>query len=147
VEAAPIYEITAAHRPKPLSAIHVACIVLLRPDQRTQQEQEWLSHLRAADAEIDQMCQLVEDFCQLVRTRQGQRLDAWVTAATSSHLPVLRSFVKALLKEEAALRAGLTLPISQGQTEGQIHKLKLIKRQGYGRAGFPLLRHRVLLAS
>jgi transposase len=140
VEAAPIYEITAAHRPKPLSAIHVACIVLLRPDQRTQQEQEWLSHLRAADAEIDQMCQLVEDF-------QGQRLDAWVTAATSSHLPVLRSFVKALLKEEAALRAGLTLPISQGQTEGQIHKLKLIKRQGYGRAGFPLLRHRVLLAS
>jgi transposase len=146
VEAAPIYQVTQAHRPKPPSAIHVAHLILLRPDHRSQQEQEWLSRLRAADPDSNQICQLVEDFCQLVRTRQGQRLDEWVTAVTESHLPVLRSFVKSLLKEEAALRAGLTLPFSQGQIEGQIHKLKLIKRQCYGRAGFPLLRQRVLLA-
>jgi transposase len=94
VEAAPIYEVTAAHRPKPLSAIHVACIVLRRPDQRTQQEQEWLSQLRAAEAEIDQMCQLVEDFCQLVRTRQSSRLDAWIAVVAETHLPMLRSFGK-----------------------------------------------------
>jgi hypothetical protein len=82
VEAAPIYEVATAHRPKPLSAIQVARIVLLRPDQRNAQQQEWLSRLRAAGADIDQMCELVEVFCQLVRMRQGQRLDEWVTAAT-----------------------------------------------------------------
>jgi transposase len=147
VEEAPIYDVTRAHRPKPPSAIHIAHLVLLRPDQRTGAEQDWLNHLCAADAEINQTCQLVEDFCHLVRTRQGNQLDTWVAAVAETRLSALRSFVKALLKEESALRAGLTLPASQGQTEGQIHKLKLIKRQGYGRAGFPLLRQRVLLAS
>lgn len=61
--------------------------------------------------------------------------------------PELRSFARGLGRDEAAVRAGLDLPWSQGQTEGQITRLKLIKRQGYGRASFDLLRQRVLHAA
>jgi transposase len=86
---------------------------------------------------------LVEEFFLLLCTRLADRLDAWVAAVKGAHLQMLRSFVTALMKEASALRAGLTRSTSQGQTEGQVHKLKLIKRQGYGRAGFPLLRQRV----
>jgi transposase len=59
----------------------------------------------------------------------------------------LNSFVAGLERDKAAVVAGLTLPYSNGQTEGQITKLKLIKRMMYGRAGFPLLRQRVLHAA
>ena len=61
-----------------------------------------------------------------------------------SNIPQLCSFVTKLRQDEDAVVAGLELPYSQGQIEGQIHKLKLIKRSMYGRAGFELLRQRVL---
>lgn len=64
--------------------------------------------------------------------------------ALESQTPELRSFARGLGRDEPAVRAGLDLPWSQGQTEGQITRLKLIKRQGYGRAKFDLLRLRVL---
>ena len=59
----------------------------------------------------------------------------------------LRAFVKGLLKDEAAVCAGLSLAWSNGPTEGFIHRLKLLKRQAYGRAGVAFLRHRMLAAS
>jgi transposase len=59
----------------------------------------------------------------------------------------LRGFVQGLLKDEAAVRAGLSLVWSNGPTEGFIHRLKLIKRQAYGRAGVDFLRHRILAPS
>ncbi len=68
-------------------------------------------------------------------------------SALESQTPELRSFARGLGRDEAAVRAGLDLPWSQGQTEGQITRLKLIKRQGYGRAKFDLLRQRVLHAA
>jgi transposase len=55
-------------------------------------------------------------------------------------------FVRSIEQDKAAVLAGLTLPQSNGIVEGKVHKLKLIKRMGYGRAGFPLLRQRVLYA-
>jgi transposase len=58
--------------------------------------------------------------------------------------PELRTFAAGLLKEHQAVRAGLTERYSQGPTEGHVTRLKLIKRQGYGRARFDLLRARVL---
>jgi transposase len=56
----------------------------------------------------------------------------------------LRAFAQGLVKDYEAVKAGLTLPWSNGPTEGHIHKLKLLKRQMYGRASFLLLRQRVL---
>jgi len=124
--------------------VQVASLVVRQPEGRTRSEREYLERLRAADTTIDHTCGFAEQFCQMVRLHQGESLDAWIAAVQDAPLPALRAFVRSLLKEESALRAGLTLPISQGQTEGQVHKLKLIKRQGYGRAGFALLRKRVL---
>src|SRR3954447_6678089 len=71
----------------------------------------------------------------------------WLEEARSCGVPAVETFAIGLQKDEAAIRAALTLPWSSGQAEGQINKLKLIKRQMYGRANFDLLRRRVLLAA
>jgi transposase len=63
-----------------------------------------------------------------------------------SGLPELQSFANGVEKDKAAVQAGLTWSINNGQVEGHVNKLKLIKRTMYGRAGFPLLRQRVLHA-
>lgn len=63
-----------------------------------------------------------------------------------SHLPELIGFAKGIEQEKPAVVAGLTLKWSNGLVEGKVNKLKLIKRMGYGRAGFPLLRQRILHA-
>lgn len=80
----------------------------------------------------------------MVRCREGERLDAWLTHVTASPIPELRRLVRSINRDKAAVVAGLTLPHSNGQVEGQITKLKLLKRTMYGRAGFALLRQRVL---
>ena len=80
----------------------------------------------------------------MVRTRGGQDLDAWLERAEDLGCAPLRAFALGLSKDLDAVRAGLTQIYSQGPIEGQIHRLKLIKRSGYGRMSFPLLRQRVL---
>jgi transposase len=62
-------------------------------------------------------------------------------------MPILGRFPRGLREDLVAVKAGLTLAWSNGVTEGRIHRLKLVKRQGYGRAGFALLRQRVLQAA
>jgi transposase len=74
-------------------------------------------------------------------------LGTWLGDARTSGVPVLETFAAGLEQEGAAVRAAVTTPWSSGQAEGQITRLKLIKRQAYGRAGFDLLRRRVLLSS
>lgn len=83
----------------------------------------------------------------MLRTRTGEHLDSWMRSVRACPIRELNSFVAGLERDKAAVVAGLTLPYSNGQTEGQITKLKLIKRMMYGRAGFPLLRQRVLHAA
>ena len=81
-----------------------------------------------------------------LRTRSGERLDAGLAKVSDSQIPELRSFAQGINRDKAAVLAGLTLPHSNGIVEGKVNKLKLIKRMGYGRAGFALLRQRVLHA-
>ncbi len=82
----------------------------------------------------------------MLRARTGDKLDAWLDQVDQSGLPELQSFAAGIKKDKDAVRAGLTWWIKNGVVEGSVTKLKLIKRQGYGRAGFPLLRKRVLHA-
>jgi transposase len=89
----------------------------------------------------------VQAFCRMVRHRRGDEFDAWVTAVQHTGVKELRAFVKGLLKDAAAVRAGLSLVWSNGPTEGFIHRLKLLTRQAYGRAGVDFWRHRMLAAS
>jgi transposase len=78
--------------------------------------------------------------------RQGERLDAWLSQVQESGLPELQRFAQGVEQDKAPVQAGLTLAINNGQVEGQVTKIKLIKRMMYGRATFPLLRQRVLHA-
>ena len=93
---------------------------------------------------IQQAQRLGKAFIALVREHRVQDLDTWVTAVLDSGLVELVGFVSGILADKAAVLAALHLPWSNGQTEGQINRLKLIKRQMYGRAKLDLLRARVL---
>jgi transposase len=81
-----------------------------------------------------------------VRTHDEQALIGWLTAAETSALREFRDFAAGLRRDYAAVEAAVTSAWSSGQVEGQVTRLKLVKRSMYGRAEFPLLRQRFLLA-
>ena len=83
----------------------------------------------------------------MVRERTGEQLDAWLGAVQASHLNAFQPFVTGVLQDKDAVLAGLTLPWSNGPLEGNVNRLKLIKRSMYGRAEFDLLKFRVLYQS
>jgi len=89
----------------------------------------------------------VQAFCRMVRQHHSDDVDAWIRDVQHTGVKELRAFVKGVLKDAAAVRAGLSLVWSNGPTEGFVHRLKLVKRQAYGRAGVDLLRHRILAPS
>ena len=89
---------------------------------------------------------LTQDFAKMVRNLEGEKLDGWLEKAARCEASVMKKFAAGLKKDLDAVRAGLTEPWSNGPVEGFVNKLKLVKRQGYGRAGFGLLRARVLAA-
>jgi transposase len=102
--------------------------------------------LRQLHPEVDLAYDLVQQFAQMLRMRQRERLDGWLAQVNRSSLPELQSFATGVEKDKDAVRAGLTWWINNGMVEGHVTKLKLIKRTMYGRAEFPLLRQRVLHA-
>jgi transposase len=122
--------------------------LFLRPlDDLDEKEQHELAAIRQASETAETIYHLVQGFLQIVRTRSGEQLDSWMSAVRACHIRELSRFVTGLERDKAAVLAGLTVSQSNGQVEGQITKLKLIKRMMYGRAGFPLLRQRVLHAA
>ena len=82
----------------------------------------------------------------MLRTPTGEQLDDWLSSVRASQIRELQGFVPSVVRDKAAVVAGLTLPQNNGLVEGKVNKLKLIKRMMYGRAEFPLLRQRVLHA-
>jgi transposase len=88
--------------------------------------------------------ELIQEFTSMLRERKGERLDAWLEKVEQQDICQLRSFAQSLKKDYEAVKAGLTLPWSQGPVEGHVHRLKLLKRQSYGRASLQTLRKRVL---
>ncbi len=103
-----------------------------------------LAALRRVHPDLETGYCLTQDFLQMLRKREGERLDTWLTQVHKSGLPELQSFAHGVEQDKAAVQAGLTLPIDNGQTEGHVTRIKLIKRMMYGKAGFALLRQRVL---
>src|SRR6266702_5697521 len=121
-------------------------LFLRRPEKLRTEEQGTLAKLRELHSEVDLAYDLVQQFAQMLRTRTGEHLDAWLDLVANSKLPELQSFAAGIEKDKDAVKNGLTWWINNGMVEGHVTKLKLIKRQGYGKAGFPLLRKRVLHA-
>ena len=96
------------------------------------------------DSQIECTHQLAQQFQTMVRHRASLPLDTWLDTCTASNVSELATFATGLRQDYAAVRAALTTSWSNGQTEGQVNRLKFLKRQMYGRANFDLLRLRVL---
>lgn len=127
-----------------LSPSQAAWLMVQQPADLTEDEHMTLDKLQQAVAEIATAYTLAQDFVHMVRERTAEALTSWITRAAASCVAELSSFATGLQRDLAAVTAGLSLPWSNGQVEGQINRLKLIKRTMYGRASFDLLRKRVL---
>ncbi len=118
---------------------------MLRPvDELDADEQASRHALCQESAGIATAQALVEDFGRIVRARAYTELDAWLAAAARSRSAELVRFARGLRRDYGAVAAALRSPYSQGQTEGHVNRLKMLKRQTYGRANFDLLRRQVL---
>jgi transposase len=120
--------------------------VLRKEESREDDEEQSVEQLRHGHAELDSAITLAREFASMVRKRQVEQFDSWLERASSSGLAAFRSFATGLRQDEAAVRAALSLPYSNGPTEGNINRLKCLKRQMYGRAKLDLLRQRLLAA-
>jgi transposase len=129
---------------RPPTALQVARLMTFTRDQRLDWQNTYLARLCEADPLISQTFTLLQDFATMLRERQGARLDAWLAQVEEQGATPLKNFARGLQKDYDAVKAGLTLEWSNGQVAGHVHKLKLLKRQSYGRAGFQTLRKRVL---
>jgi transposase len=109
-------------------------------------DQAQLAAVKASCPHLDALAGHIRAFAEMMTRRQGLlALEDWLTAAEASDLPELRSFANGIRRDQQAVTAGLSLPYSSAAMEGNVNKIKMIKRQMYGRAGFPLLRKRVIL--
>ena len=106
----------------------------------------WSNRSGRACPHLDALAEHVSGFAEMMVGRHGERLDSWIAGVEADDQPDLHRFVNGLRRDEAAVRNGLTLAHSSGAVEGGVNRIKMIKRQMYGRAGFDLLRKRVLLA-
>ena len=118
---------------------------LLMQNKETQSTTEaTLLHSLRQHPAIEQIYQLTQQFKTMVQQRQVSSLDPWLEAYASSQISDLKTFAAGLTQDYTAVRAALELPWSNGQTEGHINRLKLLKRQMYGRPKLDLLRLRLL---
>jgi transposase len=121
--------------------------LLTRPDRLKDHQKEWIQAATGACPEMSALAGLVGEFAALLTPADGndERLTSWIEQAQAEDLPDLNAFTHGLDLDRQAVDAALTQPFHNGRTEGVNTKTKMIKRQMYGRAGFPLLRHRILL--
>lgn len=140
---------TAPPLPSPLDGVtprHIVRWFLQPVEERASKTQELLALIGHADREVAHRQLLVEEFLILVRTLQGTELESWLERVKATGARELRQFAHGLERDKAAVVAGLTLPYSTGPVEGHINRLKLLKRQSYGRAGVAHLSRRLLSA-
>ncbi len=136
--------LTSPHGP----SARQSAFLLVRPaGERQPEETIYLELLTQADAEVAQAVTLTNAFLAMIHGQHREHLSGWIAAARVSGIGPLRRFAQGLLTDFTAVLAGLTLPVNNGQLEGQINRLKMIKREMYGRANFDLLRRRVLYAA
>jgi transposase len=111
------------------------------PRPTDEKTKTWMEEFRQRVPDINRVAQLANEFIALLREKRSGDLPDWLAQAAQSPLA---SFVAGLRRDLAAVQAAFSSPWSQGQVEGQVNRLKMLKRQMYGRASFPLLRSRVL---
>ena len=119
--------------------------LLTNPDNLDPADRERLDAATAQCPHLDDLARHVRSFARIMARRQGLlEIEGWLAGAEASDLPQLRSFARGIRRDQQAVTAGLSLPYSSAALEGNVCKIKLVKRQMFGRAGFPLLRKRVI---
>jgi transposase len=128
-----------------LSPSRVAWLLVKKPEVQSEEEQKFLEVLWQQCPKVKRAYELAQEFVQIVRKRESSSLNNWILQTHQPEIPhELRVFAGGLRRDFEAVQAALNFEWNNGQLEGQINRLKLIKRQMYGRAGFELLRRRVL---
>jgi transposase len=121
-------------------------LCLRPPDQLDDDERAALQRVLDEDPPLASAHELMQRFRQVVHDRDLPGLDRWLADAAASELPPFVGFTRGIASDRAAVDAAFTLPWSTGPVEGHVHKIKLLKRQAFGRAGLPQLRARILAA-
>jgi len=131
---------------KPLTPKSATWLVLRRQDKRedAQADQALLEQIQAQHRELAKAMARSQDFAELVRQHQPEKRDGWLERAAHSALKAFERFAAGVREDYEAVKAGVTLPWSTGPVEGHINRLKMLKRQMFGRANIDLLRRRVL---
>ncbi|MDQ3523254.1 MAG: ISL3 family transposase [Gemmatimonadota bacterium] len=129
---------------RPLSSRRLAWIMVGEAEHLSSEERHALQRAIEACADVAAIHPLVQKFSNMVRSREAGGLEEWLGRSLSCGVKGFETFAMGLKREQPAVEAALTLPYSNGQTEGQVNRLKTIKRQMYGRASFGLLRRRFL---
>jgi transposase len=140
--ASPLHR-TPLFRPIP-SARTIARLMTIKRDCMTKADAVVIAAIETGVPSLVEARTLIDQFHDMIRKKDEARLDAWITNAKAS---LVSSFATGVLKDIAAVRAAITQPWSNGQVEAQITKLKLVKRQMYGRAKLDLLEARLLGAA
>ena len=131
-------------RPTAYTARRVARMLTADMAPLAEPDRAYVERLLALSPALATVRDLAQRFAALVRAHTDHALTPWLADAEGSEL---RGFAAGLCQDEQAVRAALTLPWSSGQVEGQVTRLKLVKRQGYGRAKLDLLRARMIRAA
>lgn len=130
-----------------LSSQQASWLFVLAKERLTTEQQRQIEHICQASEELSTAYELSQDFVGMLNERKAQALTDWLRRAKGSSITELRSVAKSMQQDYAAIEAACSQTWSQGQVEGQINRLKCLKRQMYGRAQFDLLRLRVLNAA
>ncbi|MGH3097186.1 MAG: ISL3 family transposase [Streptosporangiales bacterium] len=132
--------------PDPPKVRHVTGWLMSDPDTLDEDDQAKLNDVRDRCPHLHALAGHVTEFAKILTGLHGDRLDTWIAAVEADDLPALHSFTAGLKTDYTAVINGLTLKHNNGATEGHVNRIKMIKRQMYGRAKLDLLRKRVLLA-
>ncbi|MEV4515198.1 transposase [Dactylosporangium sp. NPDC049525] len=131
--------------PKPPSVRKVTSWIMTHPDHLKEEERIALQRIRGRDVALRRLVDHVRAFAVMMTGRHGDRLEDWIVAVERDNLAPLTSFARNLRRDFDAVHNGLSLAYSSGAVEGTINRLKMVKRQMFGRARLDLLRKRVLL--
>lgn len=129
---------------RPLSSRKLAWMMACDPEALSSDERHALERAMEACADVAAIYPLMQKFSEMVRSREAGEFEGWLKESLSCGVKGFETFAIGLRREQRAVEAALSLPYSNGQTEGQVNRLKLIKRSMYGRASFELLRRRFI---
>lgn len=135
----------ASEKIVPWSASRAAWLLIKQEEELTDDDKQALERMKQADEKVAEAYSLGQRFVEIVRERRPEALSPWLGDAAKSRIGALMGFARSIKQDLTAVTNALSLPWSNGQVEGQVNRLKLIKRQMYGRANFDLLRKRVIV--